>query len=93
MPFDSERARRARIANPRLTRFDTGESLEPQLHIVEGRKTGSVDFDNSEGGTALIVSAFPDNTHDADVLNVSTGVASRVIVVVDGKTVYDSDKR
>ncbi|MDF1480327.1 hypothetical protein PYV02_14675 [Leifsonia sp. H3M29-4] len=83
-PFDSERAMAARVANPTLTVFDTGEMYEPHVHH---HNSGAVDFDNDEGTTELTLFVHP-SAVDADtlVLNIDSALANRLrIVVNDGE--------
>lgn len=77
--FDYQSARAARVRNPLLTEYDTGEILQP--HIDPGQR-GWVDFDNDESATVVRVQVTPSSADDgAAVLCVDTLIADRIDVV------------
>jgi hypothetical protein len=94
MPFDVESAVAARQANPRLTPYDTGEMLQPELWTSwrsdEGwgdspvDDFGKVDFENDEGGTELTVFAHPSTIEDDVILvQIDSGLARKIKVVLN----------
>jgi hypothetical protein len=96
--FNREAAEAARYNDPSLTIFETGEMLEPHLALeapkpngpltgAPGPKTGTVDFDDSEGSTVLTMFAHPSTEDDNTViLEIDAPLFSRLkIVVNDGE--------
>ncbi|MET0885368.1 MAG: hypothetical protein ABWX92_02865 [Mycetocola sp.] len=75
-----------------LTKFDTGEVLEPHVHR-DG--SGNVDFENDESATELILMAKPYDEGDLDDTNVveiqSMGMARIAVQVESGPLVVFDD--
>jgi hypothetical protein len=75
-----------------LTKFDTGEALEPRLHRDGSRK---VDFDNDESATELVLSAKPYAEGDLDDTNVvtiqSSGMTRIAVQIESGPLVVFND--
>lgn len=87
---DAARLHKSRKENPKLTVFDTGELLEPELEESRAKatgltvKTGVVWFTNDESNPVLGIDAHPSQVDDDTiVLNIDTmGLAGQRIKII-----------
>lgn len=76
----------ARAANPKLSVFDTGEMLEPQ---VWPDASGKVDFDDDASNTELTLWAHPSLLNeDTAVVQIESNAAERLHLIINGETVF-----
>lgn len=93
MTFNFESAAAARAQNPHLTKYDTGEQLEPRIaeDIRSGAPvaSGLVHFDNDESATVFSVEGRPSGTHDeTTVVKLETVTGGSFEIILDDRRIF-----